>query len=375
MVAVVASSATVPLCRIQTLSSLEGIFGGSGGSNSVCSWHINPGLVMQSIEFWLEGAAQFEGADALSIYGQHWPQDALPRAIDMQTSSRVASFHSSNPLPERMALTGLDQLSFVLRALDNNTRFRLRYECKPYGTKLGSTWLSPVGWACVLAAFVVASLSVIMMPVYLVCYYRARRKQELALQESQVLVRGEMAHRKREVELARAQEQVVVQTLQALPVTTWRNSGADQEQADPVIADDATDECCLCLETFVDEDTLRVLPCKHYFHQACIDNWFAARRFLPRTCPVCKRNPVAEKQPAVPNAMQPPMEVPVVEDGDLLGQTQGAARIEVSEGAAQAIPSADDTEIVELGADFRTEALTEADIIGRPQEACVASST
>ncbi|CAE8710677.1 unnamed protein product, partial [Polarella glacialis] len=222
-----------------------------------CSWNIKPDLAMQSIEFWLEGAAQFEGSDALSIYG----------AIDMQATSKVATFHSNNPLPEGMAMTGTDQAFFVLRALDNNTHFRLRYKCKPYGTKLGGTWFSPVGWACVLAAFVVLSLSVSLMPVYLVCYCRARRQQERALQESQVLVRGEMARRGQEVELARAQEQDIEQTLQALPVTTWKNADADPDQADPVTADDATDECCLCLETFVDEDTLRVLPCKHYFHQ------------------------------------------------------------------------------------------------------------
>ena len=37
---------------------------------------------------------------------------------------------------------------------------------------------------------------------------------------------------------------------------------------------------------------MRLLPCKHYFHAACIDRWFAAREYQQRTCPLCKADPL-----------------------------------------------------------------------------------
>ncbi|XP_030535851.1 brassinosteroid-responsive RING protein 1 [Rhodamnia argentea] len=53
--------------------------------------------------------------------------------------------------------------------------------------------------------------------------------------------------------------------------------------------------CCVCLSRLKgpgagaeDEDVdagVRVLPCMHEFHKACIDRWFDACR---RTCPICR---------------------------------------------------------------------------------------
>ncbi len=42
--------------------------------------------------------------------------------------------------------------------------------------------------------------------------------------------------------------------------------------------------CPICLELYVDGDQLRLLPCKHYFHQACADPWFQRQK----ECPLCK---------------------------------------------------------------------------------------
>jgi hypothetical protein len=43
-------------------------------------------------------------------------------------------------------------------------------------------------------------------------------------------------------------------------------------------------ECCICMEKYEPEDQLRTLPCFHFMHSHCIDQWLAAHQ----TCPICK---------------------------------------------------------------------------------------
>lgn len=55
-------------------------------------------------------------------------------------------------------------------------------------------------------------------------------------------------------------------------------------------------KCMVCMEEFVEGDTLRSLPCLHRYHQHCIDQWLARSA----ECPICKQNITAPQrvQPA-----------------------------------------------------------------------------
>ncbi|KAH7177137.1 hypothetical protein DER46DRAFT_545918 [Fusarium sp. MPI-SDFR-AT-0072] len=47
---------------------------------------------------------------------------------------------------------------------------------------------------------------------------------------------------------------------------------------------DALIICVICLETMVDCDIVRRLPCGHIFHSGCITPWYLGQHY---TCPLC----------------------------------------------------------------------------------------
>ena len=42
--------------------------------------------------------------------------------------------------------------------------------------------------------------------------------------------------------------------------------------------------CCICINEFINQEEVRILPCFHYFHTNCIDTWFESNN----SCPLCK---------------------------------------------------------------------------------------
>eukprot|EP00658_Telonema_sp_P-2_P021413 TRINITY_DN1852_c0_g1_i10.p1 TRINITY_DN1852_c0_g1~~TRINITY_DN1852_c0_g1_i10.p1 ORF type:complete len:656 (-),score=124.21 TRINITY_DN1852_c0_g1_i10:371-2338(-) len=71
------------------------------------------------------------------------------------------------------------------------------------------------------------------------------------------------------------------------------------KQATESMAIDVTD-CSICLCEFEDDDKLRMLPCSHPFHVACIDRWLDGHT----TCPLCMRSLI--EIPAGPVGLQRP---------------------------------------------------------------------
>jgi hypothetical protein len=68
---------------------------------------------------------------------------------------------------------------------------------------------------------------------------------------------------------------------EAIPVTMWSESMKTKLVA--------SNECSVCLDTFVVSQPVRVLKCRHVFHRECVDRWLCE---FYNNCPVCRRVPV-----------------------------------------------------------------------------------
>ena len=55
--------------------------------------------------------------------------------------------------------------------------------------------------------------------------------------------------------------------------------------------------CAVCMVDFEEDDALRLLPCAHFYHQGCIDQWLGVNK----VCPVCTKE-VTAAAPAGPDS-------------------------------------------------------------------------
>jgi len=94
---------------------------------------------------------------------------------------------------------------------------------------------------------------------------------------------------------------------------------------DDVVATDAAEkgitECSLCLEEYKDGEEVMTLPCGHIFHVKCVEKWFIARKFRPRSCPKCRKNPIVNE----PDEHDSSIDFEVVGTDDALSMAQAEA--------------------------------------------------
>ncbi|KAL1519169.1 hypothetical protein AB1Y20_003429 [Prymnesium parvum] len=121
---------------------------------------------------------------------------------------------------------------------------------------------------------------------------RRRSREQVVLRRVNAALAAELPPPAPSFFAAQAKEKVERETmsqLAQLPVRNW-------QQLEATAAADHTD-CALCMEPFRALDELRILPCKHYFHKACLDPWFRLNKYVVRTCPLCKAEPIQAAAP------------------------------------------------------------------------------
>lgn len=77
-----------------------------------------------------------------------------------------------------------------------------------------------------------------------------------------------------------------------------QSTDIQQYAADGKVASSCIDRCMICLDDYEPEDDLRLMSCKHFFHQNCVDKWLQVGR---NNCPACRVKGVSTTADQDPN--------------------------------------------------------------------------
>mmetsp|Transcript_22396 Transcript_22396/g.39422 ORF Transcript_22396/g.39422 Transcript_22396/m.39422 type:complete len:414 (+) Transcript_22396:50-1291(+) len=270
----------------QLLTDTSGSIIGQGGPPGdeqrafrVCKWRIFGNPDVNAINFRVDFST-FHGPDRLLIFST---QDHL-----------LAEFSAKEPLPAAMSMMRSNQALLVLVSSSRLTRFGLSYSSHVQKSNGMRNPLFPDGMSLsrfmLLTGVIICCLVFVCIPACFCWFWRSGTYIDRVYDESAVTSHGQHTS-----QMARAvkEDNWIMGKLDELPSASYEDAAAKMGEAE---------ECVLCLETYAPEDPLRVLPCKHYFHKACIDHWFEARRFRSRSCPICRGNPLAERDKDPPAA-------------------------------------------------------------------------
>lgn len=65
----------------------------------------------------------------------------------------------------------------------------------------------------------------------------------------------------------------------------------EKYEKDGRVATNCVERCLICLDDYAPDEDLRVLSCKHAFHQGCVDRWLQTGR---NNCPACRSKGVSD---------------------------------------------------------------------------------
>ncbi|POW07595.1 hypothetical protein PSTT_08169 [Puccinia striiformis] len=70
-----------------------------------------------------------------------------------------------------------------------------------------------------------------------------------------------------------------------------QDHGQGQSQGHHVLVlQNTLEKCLICLDEYLNEDSVQILSCKHMFHKHCVDQWLTKSS---DSCPVCRRPAIA----------------------------------------------------------------------------------
>lgn len=72
-----------------------------------------------------------------------------------------------------------------------------------------------------------------------------------------------------------------------LPMTEEALNKLDEKKFSEFVDPNKSNECAICKDAFEPDTIIKILPCKHFFHKVCIEEWL---RNYHHKCPLCRQS-------------------------------------------------------------------------------------
>lgn len=100
------------------------------------------------------------------------------------------------------------------------------------------------------------------------------------------LVASQVKQRRKEAAAKKMLLKMPVLTYDSDPLANHQRGIGPLLEGSMSSVDSSIDCCSICLSGFKAQESIRLLPCSHYFHQQCGDRWLMAHA----KCPLCLSN-------------------------------------------------------------------------------------